>query len=81
MLLIALFARLIGTPDFKPLYRDVRVDAGLYAGDDVAAVATEVAMAADLFSRTFARLTDEQLVATLGGPDLAGPLAVSGYHA
>jgi len=49
------------TPDFKPLYRDVRVDAGLYAGDDVATVATEVATAADLFARTFDRLTDEQL--------------------
>jgi ketosteroid isomerase-like protein len=49
------------TPDFKPLYRDVRVDVGLYGGDDTDTVAAEVVMAADLFGRTFDRLTAEQL--------------------
>lgn len=43
-------------PSFKPLYRDQRVDLGLYAGDVPEVVATELEWAADLFARTFAVL-------------------------
>jgi S-DNA-T family DNA segregation ATPase FtsK/SpoIIIE len=43
-------------PDFKPLYRDQRVDFGLYRGDDAEIVMGELLMAAPLFSRTFARI-------------------------
>jgi hypothetical protein len=48
-------------PGFKPLYRDLRVDLGLYAGDDPGVTALEVELAAGLFARTFARLSPEQL--------------------
>lgn len=43
-------------PEFKPLYRDERVDLGLYAGDEWPVVRDELSMAAALFARTFARL-------------------------
>jgi ketosteroid isomerase-like protein len=49
------------TPSFKPLYRDLRVDAGLYRGERPDVVATELESVADLFARTIAALTDEQL--------------------
>jgi hypothetical protein len=48
-------------PSFKPLYRDHRVDLGLYATDAADLVAAELEMAAGLFARTFARLDAEQL--------------------
>jgi hypothetical protein len=46
------------TPDFKPLYRDQRVDFGLYEGDDVNVAVTDMLAAADLFARTFERLSE-----------------------
>jgi ketosteroid isomerase-like protein len=49
------------TPSFKPLYRDLRVDAGLYQDEEPDIVATELTLVADLFARTFAHLTPEQL--------------------
>jgi hypothetical protein len=48
-------------PEFKPLYRDERVDLGLYARDTPAAVAGEVQMAAALFVRTYEQLDATQL--------------------
>lgn len=47
--------------DFKPLYREQRVDLGLYAGDHAAIVSDELAMAARLFGRTFDRIPQESL--------------------
>jgi hypothetical protein len=49
------------TPSFKPLYRDQRVDAGLYREDRPDVVAAELEVAADLFARTFALLDADQL--------------------
>ena len=46
-------------PEFTPLYPDPRVDLGLYAADDVDAVATELSVAAGLFARTFGQIDDE----------------------
>ena len=43
-------------PTFAPMYRDQRVDLGLYAGDDAASVATELASVASLFTRTFRQI-------------------------
>jgi DinB superfamily len=43
-------------PEFKPLYRDQRVDHGLYGDDDVDLVTAELLMAAGLFARTFERI-------------------------
>ena len=48
-------------PTFKPLYRDERVDLGLYHDDTPELVAVEVRSAAALFARTFDRLSVEQL--------------------
>lgn len=48
-------------PEFKPLYRDQRVDLGLYADDSVDVVADELATAAALFVRTLAAIGTEQL--------------------
>ena len=48
-------------PTFKPLYRDQRVDLGLYARDDAATVATELGTAAALFGRTWAALDADAL--------------------
>lgn len=48
-------------PSFKPLYRDQRVDLGLYASDEPEVVAVELEMAARLFARTFAVLDADQL--------------------
>jgi hypothetical protein len=47
-------------PEFKPLYRDQRVDLGLYAADTVAVVGAELPMAAELFARTLAAVNTEQ---------------------
>jgi hypothetical protein len=49
-------------PDFKPMYREQRVDLGLYVGDTPAVVRRDLDMASDLFCRTFAVLSNEQLV-------------------
>lgn len=48
-------------PSFSPLYRDQRVDLGLYARDDAATVAAELGTAAALFARTWAALDPSQL--------------------
>jgi hypothetical protein len=49
------------TPTFTPMYRDVRIDAGLYEGEDAAVVADELERAGALFARTIERLDDTQL--------------------
>jgi ketosteroid isomerase-like protein len=54
---------------FKPLYRDQRVDAGMYRGDTPAVVADELEVAGALFGRTFGELDGAQL----------GRLCVYGY--
>jgi hypothetical protein len=51
-------------PEFKPLYRDERVDLGLYAADDAGTVARELTGAAALFARTFGTLDPSQLART-----------------
>jgi hypothetical protein len=48
-------------PTFKPLYREERVALGLYAHDTVEHVAKDLEMAANLFARTFAAISTEQL--------------------
>jgi len=48
-------------PAFKPLYRDQRVDLGLYRQDTVDEVLEELRCAAALFARTFACLDEAQL--------------------
>ncbi len=48
-------------PEFKPLYRDQRVELGLYSRDDATTVAGELAVAAALFARTWAALDERQL--------------------
>ncbi len=48
-------------PEFKPLYRDQRVDFGLYRADTVPVVAAELDMAAGLFTRTFDQIDDDAL--------------------
>jgi DinB family protein len=48
-------------PGFKPMYRDQRVDLGLYASDTPAIVRQDLDVASDLFCRTFAALSTEQL--------------------
>jgi hypothetical protein len=53
------------TPSFKPLYRDERVDLGLYAGDDPSTVADELEWSAELFARTFERLAPGALDRTV----------------
>jgi hypothetical protein len=49
------------TPTFKPMYRDVRVEAGLYEGEEAAVVADELERAGALFARTIDALDDAQL--------------------
>jgi hypothetical protein len=49
------------TPTFKPMYRDVRVEAGLYEGEAPAVVADELERAGALFARTIEALDDVQL--------------------
>jgi hypothetical protein len=48
-------------PEFKPLYRDQRVDLGLYARDDARTVGIELTVAAGLFGRTWAALDAARL--------------------
>jgi DNA segregation ATPase FtsK/SpoIIIE, S-DNA-T family len=48
-------------PDFKPMYRDHRVDVGLYGDDGATLVLAELQMAAGLFARTFDRIEPAQL--------------------
>ena len=48
-------------PTFKPLYRDERVDLGLYRADTVALVSAELTVAAGLFARTFDQIDDAAL--------------------
>lgn len=43
-------------PSYAMLWRDHRVDLGLYAGDDPAEVGAEVIAAGSLFARTFERI-------------------------
>ena len=45
----------------KPMHGAARVDLGLYAADTPDVVADELAIATDLFTRTFAALDDDQL--------------------
>jgi S-DNA-T family DNA segregation ATPase FtsK/SpoIIIE len=45
----------------KRMYGDARVDLGLYAADAPDVVADELAISADLFARTFAALSPDQL--------------------
>jgi hypothetical protein len=51
-------------PSFKPLYRDERVDLGLYRADTLETVERELTVAAALFNRTFEALDDGQLART-----------------
>jgi ketosteroid isomerase-like protein len=46
---------------FKPMYREVRVDAGMYRDDRPAVVADELEVAAALFGRTFGAMDAGQL--------------------
>lgn len=48
-------------PEFKPLYREERVDFGLYAADTPPVVAAELDIAAALFARTFLAIRPDQL--------------------
>lgn len=48
-------------PGFTPMYRDERVDLGMYRSEDPAAVATELEIAAALFVRMLGSLSPEQL--------------------
>lgn len=52
-------------PGFKPLYRDERVDLGLYRADTVADVAAEIGPAAAMFARLFEAIEPEALVRTV----------------
>ena len=51
-------------PEFTPMYRDERVDLGMYRGEDPAALATELEVAAGLLARMLEALTPEQLELT-----------------
>jgi hypothetical protein len=55
------FALVEENPSFKPLYRDERVELGLYGEDAPDAVAAELAMAAGLYGRAFRAASPEQL--------------------
>ena len=52
-------------PTYAMLWRDQRVDLGLYAGDDPAEVGAEVVAAGSLFARTFDRI-DPALLSRTG---------------
>ena len=52
-------------PQYAMLWRDQRVDLGLYAGDDADEVAAEVVAAGSLFARTFDRI-DPALLSRTG---------------
>jgi DinB superfamily len=55
------FALVEDNPSFKPLYRDERVELGLYHNDVPDAVAAELALAGGLYGRAFRAATPEQL--------------------
>jgi DinB superfamily len=48
-------------PTFKPLYRDERVDLGLYAAETTGGTAAELEAAAAMFTRVFEAIGDDQL--------------------
>jgi hypothetical protein len=48
-------------PGFTPMYRDQRVDLGMYSSEDPVAVATELEVAATLLLRMLETLSPEQL--------------------
>jgi hypothetical protein len=48
-------------PSFKPMYREERVDLGLYRSDPVEAVAVELRAAAAMFIRLFDAIDPQQL--------------------
>jgi DinB superfamily len=48
-------------PSFKPMYRDERVDLGLYGSDTVEAVAVELRVATAMFIRLFDAIDPQQL--------------------
>ena len=52
------------SPEFTPMYREERVDLGMYLGEDPAAVADELEVAAGLLARMLRGLTPEQLERT-----------------
>ncbi len=58
-------------PVFKPMYRDERVDMGLYRSDTAAAVSVELRAAAPMFIRLFEAIDPSQLTRELmhGVPD------------
>lgn len=58
-------------PGFKPLYREERIDRGLYRSDTAAAVAPEVIAAAAMFGRLFDAIDpkDLQRPVQYGWPD------------
>jgi DinB superfamily len=58
-------------PGFTPLYREERVDLGMYGGEDAVALATELEVAAALLVRMVGTLTPQQLDRTcqFGYPD------------
>jgi hypothetical protein len=60
-------------PSFKPMYRDERVDLGLYRSDTVEAVAVELRAAAAMFIRLFDAIDPQQLTRSVhyGYPDPA----------
>ena len=58
-------------PGFKPLYRDERVDLGLYKSDTATDIAAEVVAAANMLARLFDAIDPQQLdrVVRFGFPD------------
>ncbi len=58
-------------PGFKPLYRDERIDLGLYRTDSVEAVTDELISAAAMLSRLFDAISPDALLRTVqyGFPD------------
>jgi hypothetical protein len=48
-------------PSFKPMYRDERVDLGLYRGDTIDALAGDLAATTAMFIRLFEAIDTEQL--------------------
>jgi hypothetical protein len=48
-------------PSFKPMYRDERVDLGLYKADTIAAMADELRTGATMFTRLFGAIDPDQL--------------------
>jgi hypothetical protein len=48
-------------PSFKPMYRDERVDLGLYAADTIGVLAGDLATATSMFVRLFEAIDPQQL--------------------